>query len=130
MDYKKTLYYLLGLLMLIAGLAKLFNMGPSAIVSMLSNNAFFSWAATFWAWVLILGEILIGATILANYKAEYTKYAGYGGALIIFVALFTQVIDWATITSNAKEWNGVMMQFMAGVGYLMLAEGQLIKLRG
>jgi len=40
---------LLGLLMLVAGLIKIFVTHSSGVASMLSNNPLFAWAPMFWA---------------------------------------------------------------------------------
>ncbi len=81
---------LLGLVMLVAGVMKLFVMGPDAIVGMLSGIGLFSWAPTFWAWVLILAEIFAGISILAKWKMKIgTSLA----AIIVIVAAFTLNLD-------------------------------------
>lgn len=50
---------LLGLVMLVPGLLKLFVTGSSGVTGMLSGIALFSWAPAFWAWILILSEIIL-----------------------------------------------------------------------
>ena len=60
---------LLGLLMLVPGLLKLFVVGPTGVSGMMSGISIFAWAPFFWAWLLILAEIISGAAILANYAA-------------------------------------------------------------
>ena len=82
--------YLLGAVMLIPGLLKLFVMGPDKIVGMLSGIYIFAWAPSLFAWVLILGEIAAGAAIFANWN---TKYAYAVGAVILGVAGLT--VHWA-----------------------------------
>ncbi|MCR4285205.1 MAG: DoxX family protein [archaeon] len=57
---------LLGLLMLIPGLSKLFIMGADAVSGMLSGFGFP--APLFFAWVLIIAEIATGIAIIANFK--------------------------------------------------------------
>ena len=59
---------LLGLLMLVPGLLKIFIMKPAAVVGMLSGFGFP--VPTFFAWVLMLSEIVFGIAILANWKME------------------------------------------------------------
>ncbi|MBL7059325.1 DoxX family membrane protein [Candidatus Pacearchaeota archaeon] len=75
----------LGLVMLVPGLMKLFVSGASGVSGMLSGIALFSWAPMFWAWVLILAEILFGIAILAKYKLEYTVIPP---VIILLVAAF------------------------------------------
>ena len=60
MDHKSTNaskanWILLGLVLLIPGLLKLFVMKPTAISEMLSGIAVFAWAPVFWAWVSASG---------------------------------------------------------------------------
>jgi uncharacterized membrane protein YphA (DoxX/SURF4 family) len=55
---------LLGLVMFVPGIMKLFDMGSSKIVEMLSDMVLFSWAPSFWVWILILSEIVFGIAIL------------------------------------------------------------------
>ncbi|MEX2017309.1 MAG: DoxX family membrane protein, partial [Candidatus Pacearchaeota archaeon] len=69
---KLTNRILLGLLILVPGIIKLFVSGPDAVIGMLSGIALFSWAPAFWAWVLMLSEVIFGLAILANYKLKYT----------------------------------------------------------
>ena len=61
---------LLGLVMLVPGLLKLFVMGPSAVAGMLSGFGFPM--ATFFAWLLIASEIVFGIAVLVGWKLEYT----------------------------------------------------------
>lgn len=96
MDHKKTIaskinWILLGLVLLIPGLLKLFVMKPAAITAMLSGIAVFAWAPVFWAWVLIIAEILAGAMILAKFKLHFAAMAG---AIILAVAALT--VHWGT----------------------------------
>ena len=75
---------LLGLVMLVPGLLKLFVMGPSVVVSMLSGIGFP--APTFFAWLLILSEIGFGAAVLLGWKLQYTTIVP---AIILVVAGLT-----------------------------------------
>lgn len=61
---------LLGLVMLVPGLIKLFVMKPSAITGMLSGLGFP--VAALFAWILIGSEIVFGSMILMRYKLHYT----------------------------------------------------------
>ena len=75
---------LLGLLMLVPGLTKLFISGPSGVTGMLNGMGFP--IAGFFAWILILSEIIFGTAILANWKLEYTVIPPI---IILVVAAFT-----------------------------------------
>ncbi|MGV8142567.1 MAG: DoxX family protein [Candidatus Pacearchaeota archaeon] len=97
---------LLGLLMLIPGCLKLFVMKPSAIVGMLSGIGFP--AATFFAWVLILSEIVFGIAILLKWKLEYTVWPPI---VIMLVAGFT--VAWG-------NWPSFLMHLVIASNYAML----------
>lgn len=106
----------LGLLLLIPGLLKLFVMGPGAVTEMLGANVLFSWAPALWAWILIFGEILFGVGILAKFKMDY---AAYGGAIILFIATLTVHINWGDL--GATAWPNVLVHLAAVTNFLMLA---------
>ena len=74
---------LLGLVFLIPGLLKLFVMGPEEVTGMLNSLGFP--AAIFFAWILIIVEIVAGAMIVFNWQM---KYAVWGPFVIILVAGF------------------------------------------
>lgn len=87
---------LLGLLMLIPGLLKLFVMKPAAIEGMLSGIGFP--VPMFFAWVLILSEIVFGIAILANWKMEYSVWPPI---VILLIAAFTVYWgNWPTFISH------------------------------
>ena len=75
---------ILGLVMLVPGLFKLFVMGPSAVVTMLSGIGFP--APTLFAWLLILSEIGFGAAVLLGWKLQYTTIVP---AIILVIAGFS-----------------------------------------
>jgi len=97
---------LLGLVMLIPGLLKL--IGSDGVVGMLSGIALFSWAPSFWAWVLILSEIVFGIAILANWRL---KYSVWPPVVIMLVAAFT--VAWG-------NWPTFLMHLAIASNYLML----------
>lgn len=107
---------LLGLLMLVAGLLKLFVSGPDGVSGMLSSLALFSWAAGFWAWILIIGEIGSGIAILSSWKLKYTAYVP---VIILAVAVLFMTIKWTALGSTS--WSSVIFHLIAINGYLMLA---------
>jgi putative oxidoreductase len=95
---KETMYavtitrVILGLVMLIPGLMKLFVMGSSAFAGMLAGLGFP--AATFFAWVVIISEIIFGLAIIANYKVRLTAIPPL---IIVLVAAFTVHLSMATV---------------------------------
>ena len=107
---------LLGLLMLVAGLTKLFVMKPSGVSGMLSHIFLFSWAPMFWAWILIIGEIGSGIAVLTMWKLKYTAYIP---VIILSVAVLTSTIRWSSLGNTS--WNTVIFHLIAIVNYLWLA---------
>ncbi|MEK6908547.1 MAG: DoxX family protein [Nanoarchaeota archaeon] len=103
---------LLGLVMLVPGLLKLFVIGSDAVVGMLSSNVLFSWAPGFWAWVLILSEIVFGIAILASWKLEYTVWPPI---VIMLVAAFT--VAWG-------NWPTFLMHLVIASNYLILKKSR------
>jgi len=106
---------LLGSLMLIPGLLKLFVMGPGAITGMMSGIAIFAWAPGFWAWILILSEIIFGVAILSNWKIEYTTIPPI---IIIIVAAFTVNFNWVDLSQIS--WSSLLLHLTVASNYLML----------
>ena len=106
---------LLGLLMLVPGLMKLFVMKPAAVSGFLDSLGFP--ASMFFAWVLIILEIVSGAMILANWKVEYAVWAPI---VILLVALVTTT-PWST-PGQIKATN-VLFHLVAISGYVMLWKG-------
>jgi uncharacterized membrane protein YphA (DoxX/SURF4 family) len=100
---------LLGLLMLIPGLLKLIVMGPSAIIDMLTGIGFP--VPSFFAWLLIISEIVFGTAILAKYKL---KLAIWPPIVILLIAAFT---------ANWGNWPGVLTHLVIVTNYLILGLG-------
>ena len=92
---------LLGLVMLVPGLIKLFGTGAAGISGWLGAMALFAWAPMFWAWVLILSEILFGLAILANWKLEWTTIPPM---IILVIAAFT--VHWG-------NWSSFLLHLLA-----------------
>jgi len=105
---KKTNWILLGLLMLIAGLIKLFVMGPNAIVGLL--NGFGFPVPVFFAWILIIGEIGSGALILSRWNLKYVVYVPM---IILAVAAFAA--SWG-------NWPIFILQLVAVSNYWLLGQ--------
>jgi len=97
---------LLGLLMLIPGLLKLFVSKPSGVVAMLSGIGFP--AATFFAWLLIIAEIVTGVLILANYKL---KWSVIPPMIILLVAVIS--VYWG-------KWPTFLLHIVAISNYWLL----------
>src|SRR3989304_301117 len=100
---------LLGLLLVIPGVTKLFITGPDGVAEMLSGIVLFSWAPAFWAWVLMLSEVIFGLAVLANYKLKYTVIPP---VIIMLVA---------GLTVNIGRTSSLLLHLVAASAYLMLA---------
>jgi uncharacterized membrane protein YphA (DoxX/SURF4 family) len=100
---------LLGLLMLVPGLMKLFVSGSDGVVGMLSGITLFAWAPVFWAWALMLSEVIFGLAVLANFRLKYTVIPP---VIILLVA---------ALTVNIGNAASLLLHLVAVSGYLMLA---------
>lgn len=100
---------LLGLVMLVPGLFKLAAMLEVVemdVVGMLSGFGFP--APVFFAWLLLLVEILFGLAILANWKLKYTVWPPI---VVLVLAAFTanltnitQILVHLALASNYLVW--------------------------
>ena len=90
---------IVGLLFIIAGYGKLQN--PAGVAAMLGGIGIFANMATFWAWVLIISELLFGALIFIGYKIRYTAWPL---AIILAAAVIT-------ITIPDQGWNSTSAFF-------------------
>lgn len=111
----KIQWILLGLLMLLPGLIKLFVFKPAGVTQMLSGIILFSWAPAFWAWVLILSEIVFGVLILAKWNLKYTTIPPI---IILAVATLFVAINWSDITQT--QIPNLLLHLLAINGYCML----------
>lgn len=102
---------LLGLLMLVPGLLKLFVIGPSGVTSMLDGMGFP--IPMFFAWILILAEIVFGIAILANYKIGYTAWP----PIVILVVAVIVAQNWSN-----PSWSTILLHLVAASNYWLLAE--------
>ena len=88
------LRWTIGLMFLVLGIYKISN--PSMVVGMVGGLPVFgAFLPAFWAWVLILAELVGGAALLAGWK---TRMAVWPLAIILVVALLTvhlPAVDWA-----------------------------------
>jgi putative oxidoreductase len=97
---------LLGLTMLVPGLLKLFVMKPAAIIDMLGGFGFP--VPVFFAWVLILSEILFGIAILGNWKLRLTVWP----PVVILVV--------ATFTAHMGNWPNMLVHLTLASNYWLL----------
>jgi len=102
---------LLGLLMLVSGLMKVFIIKPDNVTGMLSGIGFP--AASFFAWVLILSEIVFGIAILAKWKLEYTVWPPI---VILLVAAFTVY----TGGENGPQWSQILIHLVLVSNYWLI----------
>lgn len=101
-------WILLGLLMLVPGLLKLLVMKPATVSGMLSGLGFP--APVFFAWVLIIFEIVSGIAILARWKLKYVVWAP---VIILLVAAFTA--SWGS-------WPSFIMHLVIAIDYYLLGQ--------
>ena len=90
----KLNWVLLGLVMLVSGLLKLFSIKPAGVAGMLAGIVLFSWAPAFWAWILIIAEVLSGVFVLARWKLKKVVWLPI---IVLVVATFT--VHWANLTN-------------------------------
>ncbi len=103
---------LLGLLMLVPGIVKLTVFKPSGVTSMLSGMGFP--LPMFFAWILILAEIVFGIAILANWKLEYTAWP----PIVILLVAVVVTMNW-----SSPQWSNILLHLVAASGYWMLGQG-------
>lgn len=106
---------LLGLLMLIPGLVKLFVATPTGVTGMLSGLGFP--AAMFFAWILIISEIVFGIAILANWKIKYTVWPPI---VILAIAVLTTT-PWMGGKTLLMAMPNLILHLVAITGYWMLS---------
>ena len=107
---------LLGIIMLIPGLLKLFVMGPDAIGAMLTDLGFGSSGLVF-AWILIFSEIVFGVAILANWKIRYTKIPPI---IILLVAAFTFYLYGPGSIGGQANWPSILVHLGLASNYWLL----------
>jgi len=98
---------LLGLLVLIPGIIKLFVSTPNGVIGMLTNLGFP--IPVFFAWLLIFSEIIFGALVLFNWKLEYTVIPP---VIILLVATFTAALG---------NYSSMLLHLVAVSSYLLIA---------
>lgn len=104
----------LGILFAVAGLIKLFVFKPAGVEAMLSGFGFP--AAMFFAWVLILVELLGGLAILAKWKI---KEAAYLLMVVMVIAAFTAYLP--NFSSNIGSWTNFLLHLVAASNLWLIA---------
>ncbi len=108
---------LLGLLMLGAGLVKLFVFKASGVAANVTGTiSLFAWSPTFWAWVLILSEIVFGIAILLKWRLQYSVWPPI---VIMLVAGFTNwPSEWGKLSQLLMHLVIASNYFMLGVNHM------------
>lgn len=101
----------IGLMIFLAGIGKISN--PAGTAGFLGGIAIFSWAPMFWAWVLILGEVIFGLLVFVGYKVRYTAWPL--SAILLIAALF--------VTAPSQGWtsNNFLFHLIAAFGAATIA---------
>jgi uncharacterized membrane protein YphA (DoxX/SURF4 family) len=107
-ELMKINWILLGLVMLVGGLLKIFSTGIEGVTGMLSGIALFAWAPSLWAWVLIIGEVGSGAAILGKWNLKKVVWIP---AIILVVATFT---------AHWGNWTNMLVHLTLASNYLLL----------
>lgn len=99
----------LGGLFVIAGLMKLMN--PPMVVGMLEQFGFPG--AAFWAWLLILVELLCGAAVLVGF---HLKYSTVPLAIVMVVAIAVNLNQVSIVLNNAVFLIALVSLWLSGPG--------------
>ncbi len=102
---------MLGLIMLVSGLMKLFVIKPENVTGMLSGIGFP--AASFFAWILILSEIVFGIAILVKWKLEYSVWPPI---VIMLVAIFTIYVG----GEKGPQWSQILIHLTLASNYWLI----------
>ena len=98
-----------GLLFLLPGIMKL--MDPAGITGMLTGLGFP--APSFLAWILLLSEIIFGASLIVGWKTKYTTWP-----LVIVLLVATLTIALPGALENPMGWVNVLFH-LVGIGALI-----------
>lgn len=104
---------LLGLVMLLPGLMKLFIIKPSAVSGLLASLGFP--APTIFAWILIIAEIGSGIAILTRWNLKHIVWIPM---IILVIAGLTTTITWASI--GGSQWPSFLMHIALASNYWLL----------
>ena len=92
-----------GILFLLPGIMKL--MDPSGITGMLSGLGFP--APSFLAWILLLSEIIFGASLIVGWKTRYTTWP-----LVVVLLVATLTVAIAGALQNPAGWINVLFHLL------------------
>lgn len=101
----------LGLLMLVPGILKLFVFKPSGVTAMLEGLGFP--AAALFAWILIILEIVTGLMILGNWRIDLAAWP----PIIILLVATILTTNWSD-----PQLSNILLHLVAITGYWMLGE--------
>lgn len=107
---KKVNWVLLALVVLVAGIIKLFVFGSAGVTKMLGDLGFP--LAGVLAWVLIAAELVSGILILARWKLEFVTWIP---VIILVVAAFTQYLG---------DYVNMLIHFALASSYVMLGQSR------
>ncbi len=102
---------MLGLVMLVSGLIKLFVIKPENVAGMVSGIGFP--VASFFTWVLILSEIVFGIAILTKWKLEYSVWPPI---VILLVATFTIYFG----GEKGPQWSQILIHLTLASNYWLI----------
>ena len=105
---------LLALVLLVAGLTKLFIVKPSAVTEMLTGMSFP--VPVILAWILILSEIVFGIAILVKWNLKQTVIP----AIIIFVIAAFTFWTYGPGAQNGPNWGQVLIHLALASNYWLL----------
>ncbi|MEK6903222.1 MAG: DoxX family protein [Nanoarchaeota archaeon] len=98
-----------GALFLVPGIMKLVD--PAGITGMLAGLGFP--AASLLAWVLLLSEIIFGASLIVGWKTKYTAWP-----LVIVLLVATLTVALPAASQNPMGWINVLFH-LVGIGALI-----------
>ena len=112
---------LIGLMFVVAGYNKLMN--PTGVEGMLSGIGAFAWAPVFWAWILLLSELIFGLALVVGYKVKYTAWP----LVIILAVIWVRSVFAGNIMSSSAFFHLItavvlVMIACAGTGKLALSK--------
>ncbi|MDP2628445.1 MAG: DoxX family protein [Nanoarchaeota archaeon] len=103
---------LIGLMFVIAGYNKLMN--PSGVEAMLSGMSFFAWAPGFWAWVLLLSELIFGLALVVGYKVKYSAWP----LVVIMVVAWIRIISSGNVLSSTAFLHLITAVILVMIAYM------------
>jgi len=104
-----------GGIFVVSGILKL--MMPQGVVAMLSHIGFP--VATFWAWLLIVVELVCGAAVVVGFKL---KYVTVPLAIVLLVAIVAHPGGLSGALKDAVILSGLVSLWLSGPGALGLSK--------